>query len=363
MHNKRISVCAAGMLLLAGCGEQRKLEDLGMIHAVALDRISRGTLQVGVSIPKPSEGGKLFSEYQTVQADSVKEARTKIQRRTGEILVSGQLRTILIGKDLAEGGIWRYMDAYQRDPIIGERTLIAVVDGPANNILSSDYPDRPSAGDYVNKLLLRDAKIHESPDVTVYSFARDFYDDGIDPIAPLLKLESRNVSISGIALFHGDSYAGSVAAQDIIRFLLLYGNARQGEIAMKLDGNEQVMISGLLSHRRTKVMHSKGGEPEVEIQLRIRASVLEYIGERDIGKEEDQEWIIQQITKHLEASMQDLVAQLQEKNADALGIGKRVRNAMGYDEWKAYDWNSRYPKLKIGVKIRLLIKDFGIKEG
>jgi len=357
------------LLFLTACGEQQKLEDLAIVNVKAIDASEEaGKLNVGISYPKSGSGEKQTSEYLSMTAKTIKEARTKISRKTQNIIVTGQLRSIVIGEDLAKSGMWNYMDGYQRDPIIGERTRIIIASGKANDLISHKYEGKPSVGDYLDKLILRESKVHESPDVNVYSFARDYYDDGIDPIAPLVKRDGNFIEIDGISLFSHDRLVGKINSDDTVLFSLLYGNLRKGEVLVPLDnnnkGNESVTLSSLMGNRTIKVRnHEDVKNMQVDIHLNIRGSIREYQGNADLGEKDEQDKLSARLSERLHQKLSSIIAQLQQNNADSLGIGKYIRNSMSYAEWKKTDWKKIYPDVKINVILSVLIKDFGIKKG
>ncbi|WP_449290013.1 hypothetical protein [Paenibacillus melissococcoides] len=46
------------------------------------------------------------------------------------------------------------------------------------------------------------------PEANIYSFIRDLFDDGIDPVAPVMKAHPETIEVAGIALFRGNNMWG-----------------------------------------------------------------------------------------------------------------------------------------------------------
>lgn len=62
---------------------------------------------------------------------------------------------------------------------------------------------------------------------------RDYYDDGTDPIAPLLVVKGDNVEIDGIALFKKDRYIGKISTEQTVMFAILHKSLKIAEFDIK----------------------------------------------------------------------------------------------------------------------------------
>src|SRR5690606_15864246 len=141
---------------------------------------------VSVTLPKSNpETGKVESENLYAIAATSKEARLKFAMQTELFLVSGQLRNALLGLDLAKKGIENYVDTLLRDPEISPRVRITVVNGNTHDLLFKKYPQHPRTGQYIDRMIAKESRVHAIPSITLHHFARDYYDEGIDPVVPM----------------------------------------------------------------------------------------------------------------------------------------------------------------------------------
>ncbi|GIQ69527.1 Ger(x)C family spore germination protein [Xylanibacillus composti] len=370
MLRKRIS-WLLGIIVLAGCStsDQRILEELGFTHTTSYDLISQEEgasedekLKITISIPKADPDAEDKREVLTATGRTSKEARIQLSKMTNRTLVSGQLRNILYGSELARAGIWEHIDTLIRDPSIGQRVKITLVDGSAHDLLAKEYPDHPITGVYIAQMLDKEAKYQTVPDTNLYHFVRDYFDDGIDPVAPVMKDHGDHVDISGIGLFQDDRYVTKIATQQTMIFALLRGGFKQGEISIQLDdgseGREFVFFSSLSSKRKVKVLNPKPPF-SVEIHVTARASVLEYIGDLKPSEVPDQEKLERKISDYLQQEAQKMVEMMQKHQVDSLGIGKDIRNHMSFKEWSELDWREAYAQMEIRCNVQAEIKDYG----
>lgn len=362
------------LLSLTGCVEQNRIEKLGMSDTVALDSVyeengkpSQTDVTVAIAIPKAGTVDNQQSEILQTIAESPKDGRSKMSRKINKVLVSGQLRSMLFGKDLAKQGIWKELDSYRRDYTVGEHLKIVVVNGSAVDMLTHKYAQIRSVGSHIDQLLTQEAKIHEVPDVSLYSFVRDYYDDGTDPIAPMLIVKGDNVEIDGIALFKKDRYIGKINAEQTVLFAILNKSLKMGEFEITfMDSSsgrkENAMISSIASKREVIVnkQERESTVPQVVIRIRLSGIILEYSGKSTFKKAEEQKKLDQDLSEAIRKQLQAIVSHVQRSGGDNLGIGTYVRNSMSYENWNNLNWESLYPRADIRVEVDATIRDYGM---
>ncbi|MGO4372212.1 Ger(x)C family spore germination protein, partial [Paenibacillus sp. MCAF20] len=243
------------LLLLTGCGDERILEKMGFIHSTGYDLVpaenegEKDKLRVTIAVPKADPEGKIKRETMSAVVASSKEARIEFSRQTELSLVSGQTRNTLFGVTLAQKGLREHIDTLLRDPAISQRVKITIVNGSVYELLIKRYPEHPRPGQYMDRMLDKEASVMMIPTVTLYDFTRDFYDDGVDSVAPILKQKGKNIALDGIALFQGDRYVSRIDADDALIFAILRQNFRRGEMSIDLKkaglGNERLLFSSM----------------------------------------------------------------------------------------------------------------------
>ncbi|KIL39820.1 spore gernimation protein GerC [Gordoniibacillus kamchatkensis] len=361
----RFAVCLSllTMAALSGCGDQRILEKVGFTQTTSYDLLPDGRLKIAVAIPKADPEAELSRQLLTTTALSSKEARINLSRQTNLILVSGQMRNTLYGLSLAKSGLWNHIDTLMRDPSISPQVKVTVVNGDAESLLKKNYEQHPRTGKYIDRLLEKEAQEQAVPKVTLYEFARNYFDDGVDPVAPIVKDDGDSVIVDGIALFRDDKYAGRIEPGDSIIFALLERDFKKGEISIELAGEEGkkeiVMFSSLISSRKVEVGHGDAGTRTVNINVDVKGSILEYIGRLKLSDDANRHELERKISEHLSSRGNQLVGMMQEKGTDSLGIGMYVRNSMSYAAWKKLNWREEFPDVQVKCNIHVKIKDYG----
>ncbi|MBA2942057.1 Ger(x)C family spore germination protein [Paenibacillus sp. CGMCC 1.16610] len=361
------------LISLTGCAQQQRIEKLGMSDIVAFDpayeengKPSNTQLSIAISVPKTGKMNNTQLDILQTKADSPKEARSNFNRQIDKVIVSGQLRSMIFGKELAKQGIWRALDSYRRDYSVGEQLNIVVVNGSAVDMLTHSHTQIQSVGNYIDQLLTQQSDIHEVPNTTLYSFARDYFDDGIDPIAPMIMLKNDHVEIEGVALFKKDRYIGKLNQDKAAMFAILHQNLKDAEFDIKFmdqssGQKEGAMINSIISKRKVSVLkHDAGSSPQIVIHIQLSGIILEYTGTATFKEAAEQTALNQSLSVAIREQLQAIVDQVQRTGGDNLGFGTYVRNSMSYEEWEKFDWNARYPSAEIRVEVDASIRDFGM---
>lgn len=352
---------------ISGCNtDKKRLEKLGLINSISYDvyrlEDEDKKLIVSISVPTIPGVGQHKRDFLTTVSTSSKEARGNLSRQTSKILVNGQLRSVLLGKAFAEQGIWPYLDTLVRDPAIGQRVRVAVVNGKAAELLKKDFPDEIETGQYIYNLLLSEERHKTVPEVSILHFIRDLFDDGIDPIAPILKLNKDHMLIDGIALFDGDRYRARISPKDALIVACLRGDFRQGEINIGFNhknSSEVVTLNAIISQRKVKISRDQDEKPHVVFELDLKGAVVEYTGKQKLGNKQEQDQLEEQISEYLKKKAELLIRHMQKNNVDSVGVGQYVRNSMSYKEWKGLDWKKVYRSMPIECSFKVELKNYG----
>lgn len=363
MH-RRLLLAATLCLLLAGCSQdQRILERIGFIETAALDAAQGGKLKITISIPLVTQfakDGKTTDELLDTVATSPKEAKAALSLRTSRIIASGQIRTLMHGESLARRGLWAHMDTFLRDPSISIRIAMVVVEGTAGKIISQEYPRHTKTANYINKLLQKEFNKQLVPRTALYQFTRDYYDDGTDPIAIMIKEQEKDITISGIATFRDDKMIAKLPWKDVYLFSLVYQNLSQGEFSLTSDDPALKAISfrAVRSKRRIEISKSSSGEYEADIYLKVEGGVEEYIGNAKLSTSERAK-VEKLVSEHIATESLRVIKTLQQNHTDSFGMGKYVRNKMSYKEWKETDWHDLFSQMPVRVHCSFHMKQFG----
>ncbi|WP_106765793.1 Ger(x)C family spore germination protein [Paenibacillus faecalis] len=356
---------------LTGCWDREYLKDISLAYTVAFDRKDDGKLleTVEIIIPAETEQAATTNEIHTSEGQSVRDASNEMRNR-----VRGNMRLTknglqLLGRPLAEHGLYSVLDVNFRDPSIPTSDVrLIVTEDEATKILNQKMVGTVKIGEFLtHKIKSLERMSIFYPSETMDKVFRSLKDPGQDFALPYIGLEGKEIVAKGVALFHEQRLTSSLDTDQSIMLVLLRG--RHGENARfnrKLEIGSPDHLNGMISFnvgkkelvRKFKVHVAKNGDVHVELNLKLQAIVEEFtqdkkLNENNLGR------VNEKLSEMLTAEAEEVVRKLQQANCDIFGVGRKLI-AYHNDVWKTKDWNKDYQKVQFHTKVNVEIVDTGV---
>jgi spore germination protein len=353
------------VIVLTGCAEQRIIDDLALINAVGYDvtKNEKNPLKLTVTFPIITKDGKYDRKTIMVEGKSSKEAREKVRLKTNLKLESGQIRVTLYGQELAKQGMLPYLQSLVRDPSIGTRAKLALAEDKASDVLMLQIKNEGQNATYLEQFLTKLNRENLRTNYNIYQFLRDYYDDGIDPILPVFKVEKNNIVYNGIGLFHEDKLVEILKPSEARYLFLFREEMKQGNFVEQIDVGEEekasIMLNYQLKQHHINIQSTSTNTKKASINIELIGDVLEYTGKEEISDPKIQKKIEMIISKKINQEGKELIIKLQKLQVDPLGINRYVRNKMSYKEWKALDKYQSYKDMDIKIEANIILNSSG----
>jgi spore germination protein len=352
------------IFLVTGCAEQRIIDDLALINAVGYDLSDneKNPLKLTVTFPIVTKDGKYDRKTIMVEGKTSKEAREQVRFKTNYKLESGQVRVSLFGQELAREGLLPNLHSLVRDPSIGTRVKLALAEDEASDVLLLQIKNEGQNATYLEQFLTKLNRENFRTNYNIYQFLRDYYDEGIDPILPVFKVEKNNIAYNGIGLFHEDKLIEILKPSEAVYLFLFREEMRQGVFVEQIDVGEEdasIMLNYEIKNHHIEVPSTPNKPKEASIYIELIGDVVEYTGKEDVSDSKIQRKIETIITKKINHEGKKLIGKLQELQVDPLGINRYVRNTMKYNEWKALNKYQAYQDMNINVEANVILNSSG----
>ena len=339
-------------LFLVGNVQKRVIDDVNIATGFGINK-SNGQLQGSIMIPvfkaDKSIGNFTFSAKGKIPRDLVSE----MQKTASQPIVAGALDIAFFGEDLAREGIIQVLDVFLRDPTIGARLNLAVVDGDVNDIFKGNYGDRGNH-EYLRQLLEQNMKVHNLPLTNLHFFLADFYEEGKDAYLPVLKKTKNDlVNITGIALFKDEKLVDILHENKMFYFKLLVDKHTQGSVMVK-EKHGDASVKSITSKHKIKLLNRNPYKFGVHLKLKG------YLTEHQGGnlKKSEVEDLEKQLEKQIVEECTTMIEDFQKKEIDPVGFGhfaqSRTRN---FDFNK---WQERYKSAQFKITAEVDIVQIGV---
>ncbi|WP_409342782.1 Ger(x)C family spore germination protein [Paenibacillus sp. MBLB4367] len=356
----RLSVSIVGVLfLLTGCtADQRVIGKIGLVNTIGYDAVSgengHRKLQATIFVPKISDAKK--NQVLTATAKSTRDAMFAFTRKTDDILEMGQIRNVLFGIDFAKQGIDDMLLNLSNTPTVGARVKVIIVAGTAQEVIGHSFKEYPDAGQYITRLLKKEFETTDLPETNICSFRRDMYDDGMDAIAPIIKLGKDELIIDGVALFDEDRYMAKLNPEQASFLYLLNGKLSRGELRLTLPSGDFVSLGNIDNRRKVTVNLDDPEHFRADVSITVAGEIGDFPVGASPGAKQTQLQFEQAIAEQIEREAHKVIKLVQSHRVDSIGIGHYVRNKMSYGRWTKLDWGRRYAEMKISCHVKVKIK-------
>lgn len=354
------------IFFLTGCLQTSIIDEVSLIRAAAYDLDDKQQLKITVTFPTFIEqGGKNVLEKGIIEAsgDTAKGTKVMLNKRAQRPLVLGQIRVILFSRDLAEQGIEDFVDSLYRDPAVGNRILLAVVDGQGEEILELELGSGEQPGVFLSDLLRQNMEQNMIPSTNLHEFLFSFYSDARDPYLPLLKKTGNSVRVAGTALFKADALHSTLSGDDSFLLKLLTTPTRQAtqQFTLHREGATSHVVIEKLNSELTKEVEKTEAGPIFHYNVTIDGEIIDYTGEMNLDEPGVVKEVQEQIEEEITRGLTDMLYQFRDDGIDPVGAGEFYRSTTR--DWRPEEWkNSIYPTANFKLDVELNIVQSGAIE-
>jgi spore germination protein len=350
------------LFLLIGCVPKQIIDEVQLIHAIGFDELPNNNILGTITYPIFEPDGKVRVESLSAVSHTSRFIRSKLNTKSPKTLSTGQLRIVLFNNKFAKKGILDIVNSLYRDPNVGNRLYLSVVEGSTNELLTTKYTAAPLPSIYLMDLIEQNIKSENLPRTNLHVFLYSYYGEGIDPFLPIVNTEKKAMQLEGIALFKDDKYAGKINHSESFVFKVMVDGSKTGHYEVELkkgkeEGHAVVRnIKGTTSYKVRKV----NGVPEFEVKLKILGEIHEYPPWLNLEEKPNIDLIENTFKKQINKDAKKIITKFQRLNVDPLGFGDQVRRRE--KNWDFKRFQEQYPDMKITVSTEIEIVESGVIE-
>jgi spore germination protein len=362
------------IISLAGCAEPQILEEIGLITTVGYDLGEKGKLKgtaVELKIEPNAKSDIKIIETQAYSARGLKSAGNK---RAAKRLLSGQMRVIVMGEELAEKGMLHIAETLTKDPSISDLTYLCVAEGDARTLLNTKLVTTSDIGMYIYKLIDQNTKGELMPSATLQEVLHSYYTVGRDPYMPILmKQDDTYVVFSGVGIYKDDRLVGRISTDDSFYLKLINDKYKAGSTDLifksaspKLRGRSEensltvISLDTINSSSDLKLVNKK--KLEFDVNIKLQARLLDINSDIDLTKPHNLKLFEKEVSNEMEKHVKKLIFYCQSKNSDVIGLGEVYRASVRNSKLTKDKWHTMYQDAKVNVHVDFSMMRSGINE-
>lgn len=394
-------------LSLSGCWSYKELNNYSFVVATGIDKGSApGRFKVIEQIAVPSnmkagssKGGgsggneaywNVENEGETVFA-TVRDITRKVQRKP----FFGHNKVLVIGRDIAKEGIFKYLDFFARDTEPRISTLMVVAKDTATDILTQKPHLEKLTSEKIDKLLENHIYNSTFQHVQMLGFIEDMLSENKAAVVPIIdniemsvseeesggdnsgkggKSEGKSGSqnpeggqssstgnnkvlvIDGCAIFKDYKMVGQIDNIQSRAYSFATNNAMGGIIVIDSpEGGEKLDIEFNKVKGNIKPV-IKGDKASIEIKVRMIAGIADQQSKKNYGTPEKLKKVTEKLSETVKKEILDSVMKSKEMSADYFGFGNAIyrKNPKLWKKLKK-NWDEELKKLDVQVKVEAKI--------
>lgn len=357
------------MISSTGCWDQKIYEESGFVLQIGFDSYPPDKILMSFLTPVVDPHAKDVVELIYIKENLVRSFREDARKTSDKLIEGSKIQQILISDSLAKTGVNNLLEVVEREPTDPPITYVAIVEGSVVQLKKAaknftDKPPRPAF--YINHLIKNNMKLSYIPECRIFQFSTKYFSPGIDPIAPIMKLQTdkgKGIEVTGSALFSGDKMVGKIDTTQTPMLLAMMGEMKTTTfISNKIvQRNPETPKSGC-AFTINKAKHKLSvkiinNTPVVDISLAFKGTIGEFQWNHNYD-EQLQSSLEKILSLEIKQKCEDILKYTQEVGSDPIGIGDIVR--ANYDSyWQSVKWEDTYKNVIFNVNVNVNILSHG----
>lgn len=367
------------VLLLSGCWDRKEVNDLGLVTAAGIDKISDKTIELSVLlyIPKSAgsgqsmNGGSEVGDAQTLvrsaKGVTIAEAMSKLQEKLPRHIFWGHTEVFIFNEKLAKKGLLKHVDFIIRHPQLRERSQLFISKQKAKEVLSLLPPLERDLAAVLREL----ESLKVGMEVTVKDFALMVLSESGDSAVPWIKMlppeggkkkKETIAYIAGTAIFQKDKMVGKIDDSITRGVLWLRNDIRLATVTVKPKGANGYVSLSLQNASSKLIPKVDNGKWKVLLKANAEADIVQNTTQLDMTNIEVIKNLQHLLKKEVENRVKLALVHVQkDMKADIFGFGDTF-NRKYPDLWKRdkYRWNEIFPNIEVTIDLDIKIRRQGM---
>lgn len=373
MMRLRLMIFLMVMFLLSGCTKTKILEQQSLTLAIGYDAKENHSFQVTATLLESEEHSSETNHVVTVEAETSKSARRKLNEKLPNEIATGQTRVVLLNKAIFDLKMLNEIYVLSRDPFFGDMIKIAIVDGSTEDLLTHPYEKFKNIGLSLNSLLDQNTKFNWVPELTLHDFTYFRDTNTLDLAIPTIKREGEEILITTLTLLHGGDIVGEATPKEGFFLKTLKGKKtpylyeaiikkkdmkdsgmdQYFEAELNDENTDEVKVVFSIINNEGKIKLADKESKTFEVMIDIDINIEEI---SQVYKFKEKEAIIaleKQLDKEVSKDLQLFLDKIRKVNSDVVGFGELYRSHTRNGKIVDEQWGDMFPNTIINGKAQI----------
>jgi spore germination protein KC len=365
--------------LLSGCWDRKEVNDLALITAAGIDKVSDKSLELSVLVYIPKSagsgqsmdgsggGGAAQTLVRSAKGVTIAEAMAKLQEKLPRHVFWGHTEVFIFNEQVAKTGLSKHIDFMMRHPQLRERSQPFISHQKAKDVLGLLPPLERDLATVLSEL----ESLHVGLEVSVKDFSEMLLSESGDTAVPWIKIlpaqkgKPKNDTIAyiaGTAIFKKDKLVGKIDDSITRGLLWLRNEVRLATVTVNPKGTNGYVSLNLQKASSDLVPKFENGKWKMVLKTNAEADIIQNTTNLDMNNPKVIKLLQQLLRQDIEERVNLALDQVQKKmKADVFGFGDAFYRKYPH-LWnkEKYRWDEIYPNVEVSIESKIKIRRQGM---
>lgn len=364
------------VLGLTGCWDKLELDNIAIVMGIGIDKAKEmDEVRMTVQVANPAEiksastditGSRTTNAYFNLErtGDTIFSTLGSFSKQSSRKLFFAQNQVLILGREIAEEGLEKYIDFFLRDRETRLLVWVLVSDKTANEILNvkSDFESIPSRS--INELVKEQQFNSEAPMIDLREFASRLMSKTTSPIAPIIKVSmagnKKIPSISGTGIFKKNKMVGEMKKTETRGMLWVLGEVKKGSIVVNDPGTNNKVTLDITRASSKIIPEMEDGKVYIKIVIKEEGNLGDQSDSNDLTKPKVLEALEKEKASKIKSEVMSSLKKAQSLHADVFGFGDAIYKKYP-NKWKFMedDWDEIFENIRVDVVVDAKLRRSG----
>ncbi|AFL98722.1 MULTISPECIES: Ger(x)C family spore germination protein [Desulfitobacterium] len=373
-------LCIFLTLTLPGCWDRRELNTLSISHALGIDQLEDGQVQVSLQMAKPasmksslqksSSGGGEEKAFWVVTTtgrtlfEALRNGRDRISRKS----FFGRNKIIIIGEEAAKSGITPLLDMYIRRVDFRELSFVFVVRGKAQQFIEADSEQEKDPAKALENLAEATDLTSKAAKTTLLDVMKALSNETTAPFVAGLELvelpdsKKKIVKLSDTAVFKEDKLIGWFNEKETRGLLWIIGKVKSGVIVVESPDDESKKVALEIINASSKLKPDFiDGKPTMTVHVEELGNLGEQMSSINMATPENFKRLENRQAEVIREEINAALEKAQTLGVDIFKFGLEFHRKFPqeYQELKE-NWEKEFEKMTVNIEVKAKLNEIGL---
>ncbi|WP_042160762.1 Ger(x)C family spore germination protein [Paenibacillus gorillae] len=361
-------ILTVAALFIGGCDGGLELNEIHIVHAIAIDKGEHAPIRLTAEISKIVTGGQQpkgmqsDSFFLSHEGENVFEAARLMRNKSDRMLLWGHTSVILFSKDVMKDGLSQHVESIRRLRQFRNSTLLYMTEGKAYEKLQMPAPNLMITSQVLKGLAQNGKANAMTMKVTLIDVYRDYINEFRDIAIPaILRVKDSEddkliLQATGLFIFEKDHLAGKLSPGQTRAFMRANNRMAGSLEKIPCGSGKEISFENINNNSKMHVTLDSEQKPQVSFNITADLTITDLPCEEfDITPAMIHAWE-DQLNEKIAEDIRKFIRYTQKRHTDLLGVGEWIHRKHP-QIWRTMkeNWPEQYsgiqPKIEVHTRI------------